>query len=63
MRYDIDSFKSQQVQVTEKLAEMIRMEVESRLQTDKESKALYQGLIKNCMNEIQQVRDANEGTL
>lgn len=52
MRYEMDSFKGQQVQVTEKLAEMIKMEVDSRLQTDKETKALYQGLIKNCMNEI-----------
>ena len=31
---------------------MIKMEVDSRLQTDKESKNLYQGLIRNAMNEI-----------
>ena len=36
---------------------MIKMEVDSRLQTDRETKALYQGLIKNCMNEIQSVRE------
>jgi len=57
MRYDIDGFKQQQVQVTEKISEMIKMEVESRLQTDKESKTLYQGLIRNAMAEIQQFKD------
>lgn len=41
IRSDIDGFKSQQVQVTEKISEMIKMEVDSRLQTDKESKNLY----------------------
>lgn len=38
IRYDVEGFKGQQVQVTEKLTEMIRMEVDSRLQADKESK-------------------------
>ena len=33
------------------------MEVDSRLQTDKEAKNLYQGLIKNAMNEIQTFKD------
>ena len=42
---------------------MIKMEVESRLQTDKESKALYQGLIRNCMNEVQSLKDNTDGTL
>ena len=49
VRYDVDGFKNQQGQVTEKLSEMIKMEVDSRLQTDKESKNLYQGLIRNVM--------------
>lgn len=40
-RFDIENFKNQQVQVTEKLSEMIKMEVDQRLQTDKESKNLY----------------------
>lgn len=31
LRYDVDTFKGQQVQVTEKLSEMIKMEVDSRL--------------------------------
>jgi len=40
IRYDIDGFKSQQVQVTEKLSEMIKMEVDSRLGADRETKSL-----------------------
>jgi hypothetical protein len=38
VRYDVEGFKSQQVQVTEKLSEMIKMEVDSRLQSERESK-------------------------
>ena len=52
IRQDVDSFKNQQVQITEKLSEMIKMEVDSRLSTDKESKNLYLGLIKNVMQEL-----------
>lgn len=63
IRYDIDSFKGQQVQVTEKISEMIKMEVDSRLQTDKEAKNLYQGLIRNAMNEIQTFKDQQEQTM
>ena len=40
IRYDMDGFKGQQVQVTEKLSEMIKMEVDSRLSSDKETKVL-----------------------
>jgi hypothetical protein len=39
-KFDIEAFKAQQMQVTEKLSEMIRMEVDSRLSTDKETKML-----------------------
>lgn len=46
VRADVDQYKGQQVQVTEKLSEMIKMEVDSRLQTDKEFKNLFQGMIK-----------------
>jgi hypothetical protein len=60
VRFDVETFKSQQVQVTEKLSEMIKMEVDSRLQADKESKNLYQGLIKNVMQELASVRDNSE---
>ena len=42
---------------------MIKMEVDSRLQTDKESKNLYQGLIRNVMQEVAQSREAQEGTI
>ena len=42
---------------------MIKMEVDSRLQTDKETKTLYQGLIKNAMQEIQAFKDSQEGIL
>jgi hypothetical protein len=63
MRYDVDNFKGQQVQVTEKLSEMIKMEVDSRLQTDKESKNLYQGLIRNVMQEVTGFRDSQEGVI
>ena len=31
IRFDVDAFKNQQSQVTEKLSEMIKMEVDSRL--------------------------------
>ena len=42
---------------------MIKMEVDSRLQTDKEAKNLYQGLIRNAMNEIQTFKDQQEQTM
>jgi len=51
------------VQVTEKLTEMIRMEVDSRLQADKESKQLIQGLIKNVMVEVAGVKETSDKTL
>jgi hypothetical protein len=51
------------VQVTEKLTEMIRMEVDSRLQADKESKQLIQGLIKYVMVEVAGVKETSDKTL
>ena len=42
---------------------MIKMEVDSRLQTDKESKNLYQGLIRNVMQEVAQSRESQESTI
>lgn len=62
-KYDIEAFKSQQVQVTEKLSEMIRMEVDSRLSTDKETKNLIQNLIKNVMLEVASVKDLSDKTV
>ena len=38
LRYDVDNFKGQQSQVTEKLSEMIKMEVDSRLKPTKSRK-------------------------
>jgi len=42
---------------------MIKMEVDSRLQSDKESKNLYQGLIRNSMQEIQQFKESQDATI
>jgi len=42
---------------------MIKMEVDSRLQTDKESKNLYQGLIRNVMLELNQYKEVSEVTI
>lgn len=63
VRYDVEGFKSQQVQVTEKLSEMIKMEVDSRLQSERESKQLIQGLIKNVMVEVAAVKESSDKTL
>lgn len=49
--------------MTEKISEMIKMEVDSRLQSDKESKNLYQGLIRNSMQEIQQFKESQDATI
>jgi hypothetical protein len=62
-KFDIEAFKAQQVQVTEKLSEMIRMEVDSRLSTDKETKMLIQNLIKNVMFEVAGVKDLSDKTV
>lgn len=62
-KYDIEAFKAQQVQVSEKLSEMIRMEVDSRLATDKETKSLIQNLIKNVMAEVGSVKDIADKTV
>jgi ethanolamine utilization protein EutQ (cupin superfamily) len=63
VRYDIEGFKGQQVQVTEKLSEMIKMEVDSRLSSDKETKVLIQNLIKNVMVELSNVKEQTDRTL
>jgi len=39
------------------------MEVDSRLQTDKESKNLYQGLIRNVMQEVAVLKETQEITM
>jgi len=52
VRYEIDGFRSNQAQITDKLSEMIRVEVDQRLNSDKETKMLVQNLLKNVMSEI-----------
>ena len=39
------------------------MEVDSRMQTDKETKNLIAGLIKNVMGEVGTIREQSEGTI
>ena len=39
------------------------MEVDARLQADKETKNLYQGMIKNMMNEVNAVKEQTETTV
>jgi len=52
VRYEIDSFKMENVAVTEKISEMIRVEVDQRLSSDKDTKLLIQNLLKNVMGEV-----------
>jgi len=42
---------------------MIKMEVDSRLQTDKESKNLNQSLIRNVMQEVNTIKENTEGSI
>lgn len=42
---------------------MIRMEVDSRLSSDKESKQLIQNLIKNVMVEVAAIKETSDKTL
>ena len=63
VRYEIDGFKNNQAQVTDKLSEMIRVEQDQRLNSDKETKILVQNLLKNVMSEIQQIKEGQEGSV
>lgn len=40
VRYEIDGFKAEQVQITDKISEMIKTEVDQRLTSDKDTKLL-----------------------
>lgn len=42
---------------------MIRVEVDQRLNSDKETKMLVQNLLKNVMGEIQQIKEGQEGNV
>lgn len=63
VRYEIDGFKNQQLQVTDKLSEMIKVEVDQRLTSDKDTKMLVQNLLKNIMNEVGTIKESQEGTV
>ena len=58
VRYEIDGFKNAQLQVTDKLSEMIKVEVDQRLTSDKDTKMLVQNLLKNIMNEVGSIKEA-----
>ena len=63
VRYEIDGFKSEQVQITDKISDMIRVEVDQRLTSDKDTKLLVQNLLKNVMQEVSSVKDQQEQTV
>lgn len=42
---------------------MIKMEVDSRLSSDKETKALIQNLIKNVMIEVAGIKETSDKTM
>lgn len=42
---------------------MIKMEVDSRLQSERESKQMIQGLIKNVMVEVASIKEESDRTL
>jgi len=57
VRYEVDGFKSQQLQVTDKLSEMIKVEVDQRMQSDKDSKLLISNMLKNVMQEVGKIKE------
>jgi len=63
VRYEIDGFKNEQVQITDKISEMIKVEVDQRLQSDKDTKLLVQNLLKNIMNEVTALKDSQDATI
>lgn len=63
VRYEVDGFRSQQLQVTDKISEMIRIEVDQRMQSDKDTKLLISNLLKNVMAEISQLKEGQEVTI
>ena len=49
--------------MTDKLSEMIKVEVDQRLSSDKDTKMLVQNLLKNVMNEVSSIKEAQDGTV
>lgn len=63
VRYEIDGFKHEQVQITDKISEMIKVEVDQRLQSDRDTKLLVQNLLKNIMTEVSGLKDNQDQTI
>jgi hypothetical protein len=42
---------------------MIKVEVDQRLQSDKDTKLLVQNLLKNIMNEVASLKDSQDSTI
>ena len=42
---------------------MIKVEVDQRLQSDKDTKLLVQNLLKNIMNEVASLKDSQDATI
>lgn len=42
---------------------MIKVEVDQRLQSDKDTKLLVQNLLKNIMNEVTALKDSQDATI
>ena len=45
------------MQITDKISEMIKVEVDQRLQSDRDTKLLVQNLLKNIMTEVSGLKD------
>lgn len=58
MRDEFEAFKSQLNKLTDKLTEMIKTEVDCRLQTERELKSLIHTMIKGVMQEIGVQKDS-----
>jgi hypothetical protein len=51
------------VQITDKISEMIKVEVDQRLQSDRDTKLLVQNLLKNIMTEVSGLKDNQDQTI
>lgn len=49
--------------MTDKLSEMIRIEGEQRMNSDKETKMLVQNLLKNVMSEVTAIKEGQDGSV
>jgi hypothetical protein len=63
VRYEIDGFKNEQVKITDKISEMIKDEVDQRLQSDRDTKLLVQNLLKYIMNEVSGLKENQDQTI